>query len=109
MGEIDGIRKGCVAVFGSPDPVSGTERLIVVAETREQESATLEALHTQILALTTDILGLAPDEIVLAPPHAVLKTSSGKVRRGAVAELFEAGRIGQRPALCGGSLPALLW
>ena len=97
VGEIDGIRKGCVAVFGSPDPVSGTERLIVVAETREQESATLETLQSQILAVSSDILSLAADEIVLAPPHAVLKTSSGKVRRSAVAELFETESIGQRP------------
>ncbi|MEE8366218.1 MAG: AMP-binding protein [Gammaproteobacteria bacterium] len=96
VGDIPGIRKGCVAVFGSPDPASGTERLIVVAETREGEAAALEALQTQILGVTTDILGMPPDEVVLAPPHAVLKTSSGKIRRTAVRELFEAGRIGER-------------
>ena len=29
VGDIPGLRKGCVAVFGSPDPVSGTERVVV--------------------------------------------------------------------------------
>jgi len=96
IGDIPGIRKGCVAVFGSPDPASGTERLIVVAETREQETATREALQAQTLGVTTDLLGMPPDEVVLAPPYAVLKTSNGKVRRAAVRELFETGRVDQR-------------
>ncbi len=96
VGDIPGVRKGCVAVFGSPDPASGSERLIVVAETREQESAALEALQDQVCGVTTDLLDLSPDEVVLASPRTVLKTPSGKVRRAAVRELFETGRIGQR-------------
>ncbi len=97
VGDIPGIRKGCVAVFGSTDSVAGTERLIVVAETREQESTRLEALQTQILGVATDILGSPADEVVLAPLHAVLKTSSGKVRRAAVRELYENGQFGRQP------------
>ena len=38
-------------------------------------------------------LGSGPDEVVLAPPHSVLKTSSGKIRRVAVRELFESGAL----------------
>jgi 1-acyl-sn-glycerol-3-phosphate acyltransferase len=97
VGDIPGIRKGCVAVFGSPDPVSGTERLIVVAETREAEAATREALQASARGAATDLLGMPPDDVVLTAPHTVLKTSSGKVRRSAVRELFETGRIGQQP------------
>jgi len=91
VGDIPGIRKGCVAVFGSPDPATGTERLVVLAETRETSSAQLEALRDRINALTLDILGTAADNIVLAPVHSVLKTSSGKIRRAACRELFEKG------------------
>ena len=97
VGDIPGIRKGCVAVFGSPDPDSGTERVIVVAETREEEANKLEALQVRVLGVATDLLGMPPDEVVLAPPHTVLKTSSGKIRRTAVRELFESGQIGQQP------------
>ena len=97
VGNIPGIRRGCVAVFGSPDPASGTERVIVVAETRELDAAALEALQASVREVTTDLLGMPPDEAVLAPAHSVLKTSSGKIRRAAVRELFEKGRIGQRP------------
>ena len=35
---VPGIRPNCVAAFGIPDPATGTERVVVVAETREQES-----------------------------------------------------------------------
>ncbi len=97
VGNIDGIRKGCVAVFGSTDDKSATERLIVVAETREPDAAARQALQAEILAQTTDLLGLPPDEVVLVSPHTVLKTSSGKIRRAAVCELFETQRIDQKP------------
>lgn len=91
VGDIPGIRKGCVAVFGSPDPSTGTERLVVLAETRETSPAQLETLRDRINSLTLDILGIAADNIVLAPVHSVLKTSSGKIRRAACRELFEKG------------------
>src|SRR2546428_11117458 len=32
--EVEGVRKGCVAAFGAVDEGTGTERLVVVAETR---------------------------------------------------------------------------
>ncbi len=97
IGDISGIRKGCVAVFGSTDPTFGTERMIVVAETREVEATTLETLQAQVRGVATDMLGMPPDDVVLATPHTVLKTSSGKIRRAAVRELFETGRIGRHP------------
>ncbi len=37
IGDIAGIRKGGVAVFGVADRVSGTERVVIVAETRETD------------------------------------------------------------------------
>lgn len=95
VGDIAGVRKGCVAVFGSIDPVAGTERVIVVAETREAEQTAREALQLKVAGVAADLLGGQPDEVLLAPPHTVLKTSSGKIRRAAVRDLFEAGRIGQ--------------
>ena len=97
VGDLPGIRKGCVAVFGSLDSASGTERIIVVAETRKGETVMQEALQAQIRGVATDLLGMPPDDVILAPPHTVPKTSSGKIRRAATRELFETGRIGQHP------------
>jgi 1-acyl-sn-glycerol-3-phosphate acyltransferase len=98
VGALPGIRKGCVAVFGSPDPASGTERVIVLAETRETETAALEALRRSINDCAVDLVGLPADDVVLAPPHTVLKTSSGKIRRAASREYYESGSSGARPA-----------
>lgn len=96
VGNLDGVRRGCVAVFGSSDPVTGTERLIVMAETRETGAQKREELRGRINALTLDMLGMPADDIVLAPMHGVLKTSSGKIRRAACRELYEKGTAPER-------------
>ncbi len=95
VGEIAGIRKGCVVAFGSLDRRSQTERLIVLAETRETAAERLSSLHGEINNLTMDILGLPPDDVLLLPPHAILKTSSGKLRRAATRDLYEKDRLGK--------------
>jgi acyl carrier protein len=95
VGNIAGVRTGRVAVFGSMDPRNGTERLVVLAETRSTDSAERAKLRADINALATDLIGAPPDDVVLAPPGTVLKTSSGKIRRTASRELFEQGHIGK--------------
>ena len=107
IGALPGVRKGCVAVFGSPDPRTGTERVIVLAETRETESPALEALRRSINERAVDLVGLPADDIVLAPPHTVLKTSSGKIRRAASREYYERG--GKRQAAVWLQLARLAW
>ncbi len=98
VGDIPGMRRGCVAVFGSADPASGTERLVVLAETRETGAAAREKLRRAINDCAVDLLGMPPDDVVLAPPHTVLKTSSGKIRRAASREFYERGGKATRPA-----------
>jgi 1-acyl-sn-glycerol-3-phosphate acyltransferase len=99
LGQLPGIRKGCVAVFPSNDPTTGSERLVVVAESRELDQQTQQTLRQAIRQQTIDLLGMPPDDLVLAPPHTILKTSSGKLRRGTVRTLYEQGQLGrsQRP------------
>ena len=93
VGEIDGVRKGCVAVFAASDPTAGTERLVVVAETREKDAERKREIVEAITRAAAALIGAGPDEVVLAPPQSVLKTSSGKIRRVAVRELFESGAL----------------
>jgi len=97
VGQVEGVRKGCVAVFGSPDPASGTERLVVLAEARPTRAAAQASLRDAVSRAVQGAIGEPPDEIVLAPPHTVLKTSSGKVRRSACRALYEAGAAGAAP------------
>ncbi|MGH8642025.1 MAG: AMP-binding protein, partial [Burkholderiales bacterium] len=96
VGNLDGIRKGCVAVFGSRDQRVGTEKIVVLAETRETDAARREALRGSINDFAVAIIGMAPDDIVLAAPGTVLKTSSGKIRRAASREVYEHGGGGTR-------------
>ncbi len=109
VGDIPGVRKGCVAVFGSPDPLSGTERLVVLAETRETQSAARERLQHKINEMAVDVLGMPVDDVVLAPPHTVLKTSSGKIRRIASREFYERGGRASRPAPVWWQVTRLMW
>jgi acyl carrier protein len=99
IGALPGVRKGCVAVFGATDRASGTERLVVVAETRAADAAARERLRQRIAGLALERLGVPADDIVLAGAKVVLKTSSGKIRRSACRELYERGVLGagQRP------------
>ncbi len=90
---VDGVRQGCVAVFAARAEGEATERLVVVAETRERDPAARDAMADAIRARVGEHVDVAPDEVVLAEPHTVLKTSSGKIRRAAVRERYETGRL----------------
>jgi 1-acyl-sn-glycerol-3-phosphate acyltransferase len=100
VGNVPGLRKAAAAAFGLTDAVSGTERLVVVAEADAADPVTREALRARAQEAVVDAIGMAPDEIVLVQPGAVPKTSSGKIRRGAARELYLAGQFeAQRPAM----------
>ena len=108
-GNLPGIRKGCVAVFGVADPVSGTERIVVLAETRVADREQREKLHEMLAELALRLLGAPADEIVLAPPHTVLKTSSGKIRRAASRDAYERGSVGAGRAAAWRQTAGFLW
>ncbi|MDX1595204.1 MAG: AMP-binding protein, partial [Gammaproteobacteria bacterium] len=97
VGALDGVRRGCVAAFGTADPERGTERLVVLAETRVTDPEARDRLEEAIRDAVVDRIGMPPDEVALVPAHAVLKTSSGKIRRSAMRELHERGAVGQAP------------
>ena len=96
VGEIPLVRKGCVAVFGTADSRSATERIVVLAETRESDKKELELLRRRIEEVTAGLLETPADEVVLAPPRTVPKTSSGKIRRSAARELYETNQLSAR-------------
>ena len=93
VGRIEGVRKGCVVAFAGRDERTGTERLVVMAETRLTDDQGKSALRERILESSLELLETPPDDIVLVPPHTVPKTSSGKIRRSAARALYESGKI----------------
>ena len=102
VGELEGVRKGCVVAFATREPATASEKLLVLAETRYTDPAQRAELTARINQRVVDNLGEPPEEILLAPPHTVLKTSSGKLRRAATRAAYEDGSLGRahaRPAL----------
>jgi 1-acyl-sn-glycerol-3-phosphate acyltransferase len=93
VARLPGVRKGGVVVFPARDPRSGTERIVLLAETTEEEEAQRFELLSRINRLAVELIGLPVDEIVLAKPRSVLKTSSGKIRRAACREAYERGQL----------------
>jgi 1-acyl-sn-glycerol-3-phosphate acyltransferase len=93
------VRLGCVAVFGSADPATGTEKLVVLAETREDNPVARAKMIDAIQDAAIALLGTGAEEVVLAPPRTVLKTPSGKIRRSACRELYERGAILKPPSV----------
>jgi len=92
-GNVDGVRKGCVAAFGATDAASGTERIVIVAETRDTAAARLSDIRRRVEEVAADVLEAPRDEVVLVPPHTVPKTSSGKIRRSETRLLYETGKL----------------
>ncbi|MBI3802927.1 MAG: AMP-binding protein [Nitrospirae bacterium] len=96
VGEIPGIRRGCVAAFGAPDPEIGTERLAVVAETREEDEAAKERLIGEIIEKVAAATDVRPDHVLLVPPGTLPKTSSGKLRRSTLRDAYLKGEVVRR-------------
>ena len=57
VGAVAGVRKGCVAVFGSADAQTGTERLVVLAETRTTDTGARASLREAVSRAVLDALG----------------------------------------------------
>ncbi len=94
--EVAGVRRGCVAAFGVTDAETGTERLVVVAETRASRSEELRRIEADIVRAVEAVLGIPPDKVQLAPPQSIPKTSSGKIRRFETKALFLSGELKAR-------------
>ena len=101
VGDVPDVRRGCVAAFGVPDPELGTERLVVIVETRARDDAVHERLRGAVVERVVDAVGVPPDTVVIAAPGTVLKTSSGKIRRAATRAAYVGGSAGRPPRPAG--------
>ncbi|MBL8607681.1 MAG: AMP-binding protein [Myxococcales bacterium] len=93
-GEIDGVRQGGVAAFGRANARTGTEDLVVVAETLHADTTRRELLAKAIQAELLEVLGVKPDEVRLCGVGKVPRTTSGKIRRRECARLLAVSELG---------------
>lgn len=96
VGRVAGVRAGCVVAFGAPDEASGTEKLVVVAESREQTQA--GEIAKEITRAVSEAVGIPPDMVRILPAHSIPKTSSGKLRRSETRRLYLESKLGEAPA-----------
>ena len=90
---VEGIRKGCVVAFGLKGEKTGTEKLVIVAESREEDRGKRAAVVAAINEEVTRGLGSPPDRVELIRPGSIPKTSSGKLRREETKQLYIAGTL----------------
>ncbi len=96
VGHVAGVRTGCVVAFGAPDEASGTEKLVVVAEARDQARA--GEIAKEITHVVSEAVGVPPDIVRIVPVHSIPKTSSGKLRRSETRRLYIESKLGEAPA-----------
>jgi len=89
----EGIRKGCVVAFGLKDEGNGTEKLVIVAESRASDAKSRAGIAAAINEQVSQGLGLPPDRVELIPPGSIPKTSSGKLRRDETKQMYVAGTL----------------
>jgi len=89
VGRIEGVRKGCVVAFGLKDAAAGTERVVIVAESRETTATRRTEISRAITDEVNSSWGLPPDAVEIVRPGSIPKTSSGKLRREETKRLYE--------------------
>lgn len=90
-GAVAGLKEGCgVAFSNNADP---EEQLIIVYEVEKNHINTLDkaSVTTRIRQAVINHFGVSPHEVILIKPKGIPKTSSGKLRRSALAQLFRQG------------------
>ena len=89
--KVNGIRPGCVVAFGIEN--AGTEKLVVVAETKHRSS--LPDLECELREAIVSALGILLAQAVFIPAGTLPKTTSGKVQRQKTKTAYEQGMLGQ--------------
>jgi acyl-CoA synthetase (AMP-forming)/AMP-acid ligase II len=96
---VPGVRPGSAVAFGIDAPGgdgSGTERAVLVAETRVRDRDEREALGSLIRQRISEFCDVELHDVVIASPGTVPKTSSGKRQRSQCKQLYLADAL--RPA-----------
>ncbi|GBC84070.1 Putative ligase [bacterium HR11] len=90
---VEGIRRGNVCVFGVPDEREGTERIVVIAETRVRDPDRWARIEAEVRERVLREVGLPVSEIRLVPPGTLPKTTSGKLQRVQCRQAYLAGEV----------------
>jgi fatty-acyl-CoA synthase len=91
--EVAGVSPGAVAAFARPNADTGTDDLVVVAETRDKDPASRERMVKEIRGELLAAIGVKADEIRVVGIGALPRTTSGKIRRKECARKIAQGEL----------------
>jgi acyl-CoA synthetase (AMP-forming)/AMP-acid ligase II len=86
--EVPGVYPGRVVAFGVYDEQAGTEEVVLVAETDATDEAARQRIADEIRVRVTKGTAVALRVVELVPREWLIKTSSGKIARGANRERY---------------------
>jgi acyl-CoA synthetase (AMP-forming)/AMP-acid ligase II len=83
LNQITGLKPGRAAAFATANEMRGTSELVIVAETDNSSYIDAPILRHAIREAIFQGIGIYPAEVTVVPPGWLVKTSSGKIARGA--------------------------
>ena len=86
--DIQGIHPGRIVAFGVFNEISGTEDVILIAETDEVDQKSLDIMSNKIREVVTTGSAVALRQVLLVEKKWLIKTSSGKIARSANREKY---------------------
>jgi acyl-CoA synthetase (AMP-forming)/AMP-acid ligase II len=92
------VRPGRIVVFAEPRDTGEGERVVALCETRTKRvgAARLDEIVHAVRASVVRDHHINPDKVVVTTPGTILKTTSGKLRRGEVRRAFLEGALRTR-------------
>jgi len=90
VSEVDQVIDGRVVALGESDEDSGTESLVIIAETEIEDATARGRLELQIRNLIAQRLDCAPGGVHLVPPRWLVKSTAGKIARSDNRSKYEA-------------------
>lgn len=85
---VEGVRPGRSVAFNVP----GTEEIVLLVEA-EGDAGPSAAVERRVARAVANTVGASPTAVVVLPPGTVEKTTSGKLRRGAMREAYASGSL----------------
>ncbi|MFC0397313.1 AMP-binding protein [Paraburkholderia rhizosphaerae] len=101
IGRLPGVVHGGVAVCGARDELSGTEQVVIVAETTlsSDDADARSRLKARINAAAIALYGAPAEQLALVPRRSIVRTPGGKIRHAATLERFlQSGQVLAPPA-----------
>jgi fatty-acyl-CoA synthase len=89
LGEIDGLLRGSIAVFGVAG-AQGTEELVVVAAIEPRTWRSLDEIREDVRRRVSEYFAVQVTDICIVAPGSIPKTSSGKIQRLACRKSYQA-------------------